>query len=147
MLRQTQDLAILIEDIVWQFSGKSFNEECCGNLSYGEYRALYFIYQHGNISISELSEKLVLTKSGGTRLVNRLEEKEYAERKRNSRDGRVCCVGLTAKGEGMAQSLHQSFISRIDNTLKTLDDPLRDVVIAGFKIFKKALSENGENNI
>ena len=85
------------------------------------------------IPITELGEKLELTSSGATRLVDRLEESGYIERVPCPTDRRVLWARLTDQGLKVlneATQVHLNdldlhFVSRLDPTdLKTLKELL-----------------------
>lgn len=85
------------------------------------------------IPITELGEKLELTSSGATRLVDRLEESGYIERVPCPTDRRVLWARLTDQGHKVLNEatrvhlndLDEHFMSRLDpKDLETLKDLL-----------------------
>lgn len=70
-------------------------------LSIGEYDVLLCISRSPNQSIrfSELAEAVVYTKSGITRLVKRLEDEGYVQRRVSAEDRRVYYAELTPEGD------------------------------------------------
>lgn len=57
------------------------------------------------VPASELSNQMQITPAGVTHLINPLEEAGYVERLQDPNDRRVVLVGLTSKGEELAQIL------------------------------------------
>lgn len=59
----------------------------------------------GDLSLSELSEKINAQNSTVTGIVDRMEREGLVERKRSAEDRRVVHIRLTKKGEGLARSM------------------------------------------
>lgn len=64
--------------------------------------------EEGAATISELSEFLSISLPSVTMAVNKLEAREFVERRRNQQDGRVVRVHLTQKGR-KAERAHRYF--------------------------------------
>jgi DNA-binding MarR family transcriptional regulator len=75
-------------------------------------------------SIDRLRTVLGLTSSGTVRLVDRLEQAGYVER-RPGADGRTTTVGLTAAGERVATAVSQAREAVLVETLAALSAPQR----------------------
>lgn len=125
----------LLQEIAWLFGNRGFAEECCEDLTLVEFMALKKACENKCFSIQEIGNDLGFTKSGATRIIDRLENKGYARRQRSPVDGRVCCVTVTAKGttvisrvtgqytaylEGLLKSMEPQRIEDIKDALKTL---------------------------
>ena len=85
------------------------------DLTYSQILAIISIPDTG-IEMSELSLTLGLDKSTVTRLVMRLENKLWVERKKSRRDQRAVKVFLTKKGVSVQQSIEKK-IDKIDKKI------------------------------
>lgn len=65
--------------------------------------ALRTIYNAGQLSMGELSQKMYLHMSTVSGVVDRLEEKGYVERARGNKDRRVVKISLTKGGKKLVQ--------------------------------------------
>ncbi|MBP1671745.1 MAG: Transcriptional regulator [Bacteroidetes bacterium] len=115
------DVYNLIQELAWHFGDHGLNDECCEDLSYVEYMALKKISESENITIQETGNALNFTKSGASKIIDRLEKKGYVARVTSSVDGRVCCVNKTAKGAEMAAGIVEKYSAYVHKMLKELD--------------------------
>ena len=115
------DIYNLIQEIAWHFGSHGFNGECCGDLTLVEFMALKKIYERDNITIQEVGNALSFTKSGASKIIDRIETKGYVSRVTSPIDGRVCCVKVTEKGTGVITSIVEKYSTYVDNMLKELD--------------------------
>ncbi len=93
------DISRSLIEIAWHFGPKGLNGECCENLTMPEFIALYKVATSQNCPVQDVGHSLGFTKSGATRVVNRLEKKGYVKKIRSHEDARVCCVEITKSGE------------------------------------------------
>jgi len=75
------DIYNSLQEIAWHFGDHGINGKCCGDLSFVEFMALKKIYEDKDISIQEIGFNLNFTKSGATKIINRLEKKELCNRR------------------------------------------------------------------
>lgn len=137
----TKDLSALISEITWNFGPRGLKGECCGDLSQPEYRTLCLASDQSRCSMQAIAQNLGVTKSGATRIVDRLERKGYAERKRSLEDGRVCCIELTPSGMMLIEDLRRENANRIDKIMSRIEPTMREVIGAAFKSFVNALQK------
>ena len=95
MERQINDIRDLIQEIAWHFGDHEFNGERCGGLTFVEFMALKKIDESEYLSIQEVGRALNFTKSGATRLVNRLQPRSTSS------------ASNPVKMEGFAASLYR----------------------------------------
>lgn len=86
-------------DIAWHFGTSGPNEDCCAGLSIPEFLALEKVSTTVDCPVHTIGTELGFTKSGATRVVNRLESKDLVQRVKSPADGRVCCVQITNQGK------------------------------------------------
>jgi MarR family transcriptional regulator, organic hydroperoxide resistance regulator len=88
------------------------------DLTYPQYLVLLVLWQHGNQTVNEISNRLLLESNTVTPLLKRLEEKEIVRRKRSERDERVVEISLTEQGQNLKQkasAIPEQIISSLNN--------------------------------
>mgnify|MGYP001243271462 CR=1 FL=1 len=121
MNKDIKDIYNLIQELSWHFGNNGFNGECCRDLSLAEFMALKKIQESDNITIQEIGNALNYTKSGASKIVDRIESKGYALREISSIDGRVCCVIPTPKGTETLNSINDEYSVYVDEMLRDFD--------------------------
>ena len=85
--------------------------------------ALRIIYNEGQLSMGELSDKMYLHMSTVSGIIDRLEKKGYVERKRDSTDRRVVKINLTKEGKRLVQKAPAAAQGRLLYGLESLSKP------------------------
>ena len=109
---EISDISRALIEIAWYFGPKGSNGECCEDLTIQEFLALVKIFNTRDCPVHEVSKALGFTKSGATRIVNRLESRGYLRKKAQDNDARVCCVSVTLKGESIIAESDTHFKSK-----------------------------------
>lgn len=104
------DLSRSLIEIAWHFGPKGLHGECCENLTMPEFIALDKVSTTSHCAVQDVGYFLGFTKSGATRIVNRLEKKGYVEKIKSHADGRVCCVAMTTSGESVLSSANTRYM-------------------------------------
>lgn len=121
MKEKTHELLDLLQEASWLFGNRAFDGSCCEGLSYMEYQALVEMERTEDCSIQNIGKAIRFTKSGATRIIDRLERKGYAQRQRSPADGRVCCVMITSRGKSVISKITENYAAYLDDVLKDLD--------------------------
>ncbi|MFB3925852.1 MAG: MarR family winged helix-turn-helix transcriptional regulator [Syntrophales bacterium] len=137
MREQSRELAELIKEIVFCFGTYGMEEEYCGDISHAECRALRAALHHENCTMQEVAKSAVVTKSGATRIVTRLEDKGLVRRERDPEDGRICCVTLTKKGKKFLAGIEEQLKNDMELILGEMDPAMRSVLIISLNAFLK----------
>ncbi len=74
------------------------------NLTYTQYIAMLILWEHDEINIKALGEKLFLDSGTLSPMLKNLESKGYIERVRNSEDERNLIIKLTKKGYNLKEN-------------------------------------------
>lgn len=128
MNKDIVDIYNLIQEMSWHFGNHGFNGECCGDLSLVEFMALKKINESDNITIQEIGNALNFTKSGASKIIDRIETKGYATRETSPIDGRICCVKVTEKGTRVITGIIEKYSTYVDNMLKERDsDTIKNI--------------------
>ncbi|MCX7749145.1 MAG: MarR family winged helix-turn-helix transcriptional regulator [Clostridia bacterium] len=133
MNKEIIDIYNLIQEISWHFGSRGFNGECCGDLSLVEFMALKKINECKEITIQEVGNAINFTKSGASKIIDRLENKGYVIRMNSPIDGRVCCVLTTEKGIETLAGIINYYTLNLYNILKGIEpqkvDQIRESLI------------------
>lgn len=137
----TKDVSILIREITWHFGSHGLKGECCGDLSQPEYRALCMALEKSKCSMQMVAKNLGFTMSGASRVIDRLEQKGYAKRKRIPEDGRVCCIEITSLGAALIKSLRQENDNRICKIMSKIDPAMGEIIGTALHSFVQAIKQ------
>lgn len=130
-MKQTKisDISRSLIEIAWHFGPRGLNGECCENLTMPEFLALDKVSTTSNCSVQDVGYSLGFTKSGATRIVNRLERKGYVQKIKSNEDARICCVAITRIGERVLSSANSRYMEQFHIIVaKMPDHSLTDVV-------------------
>jgi DNA-binding MarR family transcriptional regulator len=152
MLKKTQETKPIPEndlsnvfrsliEIVWYFGPKSLDGTCCENLSMPEYIALDKISNTENCPVQEIGIKLGFTKSGATRIVNRLEMKGFVKKHKYPDDARICCITITSKGQQALDSAGGVCAAKLERLITKMPASSQIKIKESLTIMAKALSE------
>lgn len=119
---ETSEISRALLEVIWHFGPRGLNGQCCADLSMPEYMALEKVANTPNCPVQEIGTVLGFTKSGATRVVNRLEKKGYIVKKKSSEDGRICCLVLTPGGEAMIRSVAAHYDEKVGRLLARLPE-------------------------
>lgn len=119
-----------------QSAALSNNKDC---VTHSQLFVLAIIKQHCNIGIKEVSQKLNISSSAATQLVDGLVSNGYATRKTSSKDRRALQLELTTKGRKHLADLTSARIRK----MSTMFDVLNDHELENFLLLqKKILAKN-----
>ena len=139
--QRARELVDLLDEILWRFGSQGSEGYCCEDISYVEYRALRALANTKTITMQSLGQQLGFTKSGSTRIVDRLERAEYVRRERNEDDHRVCCVTLTDAGRALVERVVEEYARKTELSLDRLDEDMRDVLMASLRSLVRTFSD------
>ena len=143
MNKNIPDIYNLIQELSWHFGNHGFNGECCGDLSLVEFMALKKVYENSNITIQEIGDVLNFTKSGASKIIDRIENKGYVTRKQSVTDGRVCCVMVTAKGMEVTSKIIDKYACYVEEMLKYSEPSTVDNVKNVLEILVTSVKKQG----
>lgn len=133
------DIYSLLQELAWHFGDHGINGECCEDLSMAEFMALKAAYENDNFSIQDIGNSINFTKSGATRIIDRLENKGYVKRERSLTDGRVCCVPVTDKGSQVISQIINKNTNNVEELLQGLDPQVIDNIKTTMEILIKSV--------
>lgn len=128
-------------EIVWQFGPKGLDGQCCEDLSMPEYLALETSANTADCPVQQIGNQLGFTKSGATRIVNRLEKKGYITKNKSHEDARICCVVPTDKGKKVLEDVANYYVNRLSAVLDKVpagqSDNIASALLAMAKVLRK----------
>jgi DNA-binding MarR family transcriptional regulator len=130
-----------LREIVWQFGPKGLDGQCCQDLSMPEYLALETAAMTTDCPVQDIGARLGFTKSGATRIVNRLEKKGYIQKCRSSEDGRICCVMPTEKGRQILANESRIYMEKLEAVLEKTpegkSDNIRTAIVSMAEVLRR----------
>ena len=138
------DIYDLVQELSWRFGNHGFNGECCGDLSLIEFMALKKINECKEITIQEVGNAINFTKSGASKIIDRLESKGYAIRANSPVDGRICCVLTTEKGRETLSGIVKQYTLNLNNILRGIEPQKVDQIHESLIILVDALQSYEE---
>lgn len=142
MNKNIPDIYNSIQEIALHFGNQVINGECCGDLSFVEFMALKKAFENKYFSIQEIGSALSFTKSGATRIIDRLENKGYVVRVRSSLDGRVCCVSLTANGTETLANVMKRYTSYLEEVLQDLEPQKVEMIKQALEVLLESVQKH-----
>lgn len=136
------DIYNSLQEIAWCFGSHGINGECCEDLSFVEFMALKKVCENADISIQEIGSALNFTKSGATRIVNRLENKGYVARENSAIDGRICCVLITGKGIEIVSKIIENYMVYLEDVLKEFEPQKVEHIREALEMLLNAVQKN-----
>lgn len=92
------------------------------NVNKTQLRALVFIKNHGNISMTELCAKLNIEKGSLTSMIDDLTKKGYVYREKDLADRRKYLIVITKEGEKLAIDFIDKLSNELERKLYKLDE-------------------------
>lgn len=108
-------------DIAWNFGPKGLDGSCCQDLGLAEFLALDGISRIVDCPVQQVGTALGFTKSGATRIVNRLAAKGYVSKRTSGSDARVCCLGVTERGREILSQAYAQYGNLLDRVFSGLE--------------------------
>ncbi|MGL5652798.1 MAG: MarR family winged helix-turn-helix transcriptional regulator [Paraclostridium sp.] len=103
------------------------------NVNRTQLRALVFINNNGEITMTDLCEKLNIEKGSLTTMVDDLTKKGYLTRTRDSRDRRKYILNLTTSGEEIAKDFLEALGTRLESRFLELNEEDRNKFMDSIK--------------
>lgn len=130
---QARELDELLEAVARMVVERE-DQICCHDITMSEFRALKTIEAGDMPTMQDLVDALSVTKSGATRVVDRLEAKGYARRVEDLHDdARFKGVRLTARGTALLQTIAQETIPQRQALLNSIPAAQRQIVLDGLR--------------
>lgn len=146
MTNSFSEIYSLLQELSWYFGNHGVNGECCGDLSMAEFMALKKVFENENCSVQEIGNVLNFTKSGATKIVNRLEGKGYVSRHNSPEDGRICCISMNPKGRDTVSDINNNYTAYLQNLLKDIEPQAVEQIQSALEMLVNAIRKNKSGN-
>ena len=84
------------------------------DLTYPQYLVFLLLWEHGQLTVKELGEKLLLDSGTLTPLLKRMEQKQWLSRRRDVRDERSVLIALLPAGRALEARAEQIPVQMLD---------------------------------
>lgn len=115
---------------------------CCCGISDTQCFTLVEIGRKPDISVKELAGILRLDKSGISRMVEELVQKEFVERKPSKEDRRYVVLNLTVKGSERFNQIENNMNIKFKSILDRIPEEKRNQVIEALELYNVACEAN-----
>lgn len=112
------------------------------DLTVKEMHAIDAITIHGQLTVSQVAQKLHLSRATITATVDRLVRKGYATRVRDQKDRRVVRLSLTKKGKLLCRAYHAYHNMMVKSFLQNLSDEELQTIYQAFKNLEKFVNSH-----
>lgn len=107
---------------------------------------IYNLANNDKMKISDLSEKMGLTNSTVSGIVDRLEDQGVVYRERSTKDRRVVFVQFTPEHKKKYIDMHDNVDKYFDDMLAQIPPSQMETIMVSLNILKEAISNHQEMN-
>jgi len=140
-MSSAEELADIISQLFTHCQEKDARHVARYGVSIVESRCIRTLYEHKQLTVNQLAQKMSLTSGRVTRIIDGLVSKKRVVRESDKTDRRIFNLTLTPKGEKLAENLvqdhiqiHEEILSHIPSEyqqstielLKTLNDAMQN---------------------
>lgn len=115
------------------------------NINRTQLRALVFVKKNGDISMSDLCERLNIEKGSLTTMVDDLVKKGYISRNRDLKDRRKYILSLTESGEKVANDFIEKLANKLEERFLKLSQYDRSKFMGAITTLETILSKEEFN--
>ena len=109
-------------------------------LTMSQISALSTVDRNGPLRVGELARREQISKSSVTRLVAKLEEMDYVERKTDPADGRSFVVGVTAHGHDLLAAARERGNEFLAHQVGRLSENDRSAILAALPSLERLIA-------
>ena len=111
------------------------------NISPTQNQALHEIAAQDGITMSDLSDRMMLAISTMTRIVDQLVKRKLVKRVKGKNDRRVCTLKLTKHGVSLLENLNVALYETQKEILEKVEPRYRGILLNAIKAFEKATQD------
>ena len=104
------------------------------HISSAQLNCILTLYEYGPLPLSKIANHMMVKSSTVTGVVDRLEKKNLAERRRTSADRRVITIQLTETGKKLAQYAPPPIQQKIIDGLKQTENTKKEQIVNSLKM-------------
>ena len=118
---------------------------CCCGISTTQCFIIVEIGRKPGISVKELAAILRVDKSGVSRSVEELVQKDFVERKPAKEDRRYVVLNLLPKGQARFEKIENDMYIKFQEVLEQIPEEKREQVIEALNLYNEACTKVEEN--
>lgn len=144
------EIAMLIREINSKLNFKITNELKTSGLTVPQITIVKLLSHHKRLTVTEISEKMSLTKATVSGILDRLEGMDIITRVRSEEDRRVVFVEFSDRGRKLAYEFKETINNCFEEIFKEVDKETLDKIINGLSNILGILDKSGiytEENI
>ncbi len=111
------------------------------SLTIAQVKSLFFISNQGSTNFRKLAERLKVTPSNVTGIIDRLVEQGLISRTENPEDRRVILLKTTAKGDALVAELRERRSRHLSKILTELNKEDLNIITQGLGLLAKAAED------
>lgn len=111
------------------------------DLTLPQYTLLYQLMLLGTVSMTEISDRLEITKPAVTNLVDRLEEKKCLKRVPHSKDRRVILLEILPKGKKIITEIQRQSLGLLLKAYDQFDEQEHSVISRFYAAVSKVMDD------
>lgn len=146
LLDQAMELQQAVSGLVKKFQFRDRNETVAYGLSVSQAYVLRALSELGPLTMGGLAAEMRLSVSTMTRVVAQLDRKSLVRRTSDARDGRVCRVALSGRGQSQWQRIEDELVAADLAVLQTIPSAERETVIRAIGKLSAAIDNWREQN-
>lgn len=135
-------IAYLIREIYSKLNHSVEKEFKDTGLTVPQIMIVQLLFQYEKLKVSELSNKMSLTNSTVSGIIDRLEKMDIATRRRSKEDRRIVYIELSNKGKELIGDFKDIINDYFNRTFDHASEEELDTILTGINTLKKVLDEN-----
>jgi DNA-binding MarR family transcriptional regulator len=141
----TESVGFLLSDVS-RLMRRRFDERArSSGASVTQWRVLKILERKPGLNQGQIAELLEVEPITSCRMIDRLEEAGFVERRRDPADRRAWRIHLTDNAQPVLEELHELAGEMIEDALEGLSQPQRDALIASLETIRSNLIQTPEN--
>jgi len=140
-----ESVGFLLSDVS-RLMRRRFDERArSSGASVTQWRVLKILERMPGINQNQIAELLEVEPITSSRMIDRLEESGFVERRRDPADRRAWRIHLTDKAGPVLAELHELAGEMIEDALEGLNQAERDALVAALNLIRSNLTQTQEN--
>ena len=130
-----------IVDLIKKYQFRDRNQICCCGVSVSQCYILEILHHYGDLTMNNLAEKMHLSISTVTRVVEQLVKKKYVIRQEDATDRRFRLIKLTEAGEAAYQKSWENVFASEKTILANFPSEHRELLIDFLQKLNSAMED------
>ena len=131
-----------IIELIKKYQFRDRNQVMCAGISVSQCYTLEILHRFGPLKMNQLSDRMCLTISTMTRIIDQLVKKRLVLRDEDAKDRRIRLIRLTEEGKKVYQSAWKNTFQSEKAILESFSEEHREVLINFLKRLNQAFPQN-----